>query len=115
MTRETYKLLESFMLAHMDSVDSAHGPEHISRVLNDALDIAAHEENVNLDVLIACAASDSSSPESGTSSGATASSPAAPAAETSSSPAVGPETSSPPARIAFSSAAAPTAACAARS
>lgn len=53
MTRETYELLEGFMRSHMDVADCAHGPEHITRVLNNALDIAAHEENVDLDVLIA--------------------------------------------------------------
>jgi len=53
VTRETYELLESFMSSCMDAADCAHGPEHIIRVLNNALDIAAHEENVDLDVLIA--------------------------------------------------------------
>lgn len=53
VTRETYRLLEDFMLRHMDPKDCAHGPEHIYRVLHNALDIASHEENVDTDVLIA--------------------------------------------------------------
>lgn len=52
MTRETYRLIENYMLDHMDANDTAHGSEHVYRVLYAALDIAAHEENVNTDVLI---------------------------------------------------------------
>lgn len=52
MTRETYQLIESYMLECMDPKDSAHGAEHVYRVLYTALDIAAHMENVNTDVLI---------------------------------------------------------------
>ena len=50
MKRETYALLESYMLSCME--DSAHDKEHIYRVLYTALDIAQTEENVNHDVLI---------------------------------------------------------------
>lgn len=52
MTRETYRLIENYMLEYMDPHDYAHGPEHVYRVLNAALDIAAHEENVDINVLI---------------------------------------------------------------
>jgi len=52
MTRETFQLIENYMLECMDPLDVAHGAEHIRRVLHTALDIAAHEENVNTDVLI---------------------------------------------------------------
>lgn len=52
MTRETYQLIENYMLECMDPGDVAHGTEHIRRVLYAALDIATHEENVNTDVLI---------------------------------------------------------------
>ena len=52
MTRETYQLIENYMLACMDPSDSAHGAEHVYRVLYAALEIAAHEENVNCDVLV---------------------------------------------------------------
>ena len=51
MNRETYCLLEEFMLCSMD--DAAHDKEHIYRVLYNALEIAKTEENVNYDVLIA--------------------------------------------------------------
>ena len=52
MKPETYRLVESYMLSCMDPNDCAHSPEHVYRVLHAALDIADHEENVNLDVLI---------------------------------------------------------------
>lgn len=52
MTRETYQLIEKHMLECMDPRDYAHGAEHVYRVLHAALDIAAHEENVDTDVLI---------------------------------------------------------------
>ena len=50
MTKETYDLLESYMLSCME--DSAHDKEHIYRVLYTALDIAGTEEEVDRDVLI---------------------------------------------------------------
>lgn len=50
MNRETYHLLEAFMLSHVG--DMAHDSEHIRRVLYAALDIARHEENVDHDILI---------------------------------------------------------------
>lgn len=52
MNRQTYDLLERHMLSCMDPGDYSHDPEHIYRVLNTALDIASHEENVDSDVLI---------------------------------------------------------------
>lgn len=52
MTRETYWLIESYMLKCMDPRDVAHGAEHVHRVLYAALDIAAHEDGVDTDVLI---------------------------------------------------------------
>lgn len=51
MNKETYALLENFMLSCME--DSAHDKEHIYRVLYNALDIASTENNVDYDVLIA--------------------------------------------------------------
>lgn len=50
MKRDTYLLLENYMLSCME--DSAHDKEHIYRVLYNALDIAQTEENVDYDVLI---------------------------------------------------------------
>lgn len=50
MNKETYTLLENYMLSCME--DSAHDKEHIYRVLNHALEIAKFEENVDYDVLI---------------------------------------------------------------
>ncbi len=50
MTKETYTLLENFMLSCMD--DSAHDKEHIYRVLYNALEIAGSEEHVDYDILI---------------------------------------------------------------
>ncbi|MCI9191358.1 MAG: HD domain-containing protein [Lachnospiraceae bacterium] len=50
MTRETYTLLEDYMLSCME--DSAHDKEHIYRVLYTALDIAGTEKDVDMDVLI---------------------------------------------------------------
>ena len=52
MDRETFHLIENYMLQCMDPRDVAHGAEHVRRVLYAALDIAAHEQDVNLDVLI---------------------------------------------------------------
>ena len=51
MTRETFELLDGYMLSQMD--DAAHDREHIYRVLYNALDIASFEEGVDMDVLIA--------------------------------------------------------------
>lgn len=51
MTKETYALLETYMLSCME--DSAHDKEHIYRVLYNALEIAKSERGVDCDVLIA--------------------------------------------------------------
>lgn len=51
MNRETYCLLEDFMLCSMD--DAAHDKEHIYRVLYNALEIVKTEKAVDHDVLIA--------------------------------------------------------------
>lgn len=51
MTRETYRLLEDYMLSCMD--DSAHDKEHVYRVLYNALEIAKTQEHVDYDILIA--------------------------------------------------------------
>lgn len=51
MTRETYSLLENYMLSCMD--DSAHDCEHVYRVLYHALEIAKTITDVDYDVLIA--------------------------------------------------------------
>lgn len=62
MTRETYKLLESYMRGCAG--DSAHDEEHILRVLYNALRIAEGEGNVDHDVLItACLLHDIGRPE----------------------------------------------------
>lgn len=50
MTKETYKILENYMLDCMK--DSAHDKEHVYRVLYVALDIAREEKEVDYDVLI---------------------------------------------------------------
>ncbi|MDE5748977.1 MAG: HD domain-containing protein [Acetatifactor sp.] len=50
MTKETYQLLEKYMLSCMG--DSAHDKEHIYRVLYSALEIAQAERDVDYDVLI---------------------------------------------------------------
>lgn len=50
MNRETYCLLENYMLSCME--DSAHDKEHIYRVLFNALEIAGTESGVDYDVLI---------------------------------------------------------------
>ncbi len=50
MNRETYCLLENYMLSCME--DSAHDREHIYRVLFNALEIAETESGVDYDVLI---------------------------------------------------------------
>ena len=51
MTRQEYTTIETFMLDNMK--DSAHDKHHIYRVLNAAIDIAAHESDVNTNILIA--------------------------------------------------------------
>lgn len=51
MNKETYCLLENFMLCCME--DAAHDKEHIYRVLYNALDIAETENHINYDVLLA--------------------------------------------------------------
>ena len=51
MTRETYGLLNEYMISQMD--DAAHDREHILRVLYNAMDIASYENDVDIDVLIA--------------------------------------------------------------
>ena len=51
MTYKEYGVIENHMLGHMR--DAAHDRHHIYRVLCSAVDIAAHEENVDMDVLIA--------------------------------------------------------------
>ncbi len=51
MTKSEFQAIERHMLNAM--TDSAHDPMHIYRVLYLALDIAASEENVNMDVLVA--------------------------------------------------------------
>lgn len=50
MNRESYCLLENYMLSCME--DSAHDREHVYRVLYNALEIAGTEENIDYDVLI---------------------------------------------------------------
>ena len=50
MTKDTYALLEKYMLSCMG--DSAHDKEHVYRVLYNALEIAGSEKNVDLDILI---------------------------------------------------------------
>ena len=50
MNRETYCLLEDFMLCSMD--DAAHDKEHIYRVLYNALEIAKTEKAVDHDFLL---------------------------------------------------------------
>lgn len=50
MTKETYELIEGYMLSSME--DSAHDKEHIYRVLYNALEIAKEEKGVDYDVLV---------------------------------------------------------------
>lgn len=54
MTREMYQQIEQHMLACMDAGDLAHGPEHVYRVLNAAMEIADNEDplHTDYDVLI---------------------------------------------------------------
>ncbi len=51
MTKETFELLEGYMLSCME--DSAHDKQHIYRVLYNALEIAAAEPQTDYDILIA--------------------------------------------------------------
>ena len=51
MTSDEYKAIESYMLSEMQ--DSAHDEHHVYRVLNSALEIADHCEQVDFDILIA--------------------------------------------------------------
>ena len=50
MNKQTYKLIEDYMLSCMD--DSAHDKDHIYRVLYIALVIAENEKAVDYDVLV---------------------------------------------------------------
>ena len=50
MNKQTYTLLENYMLSCME--DSAHDKEHIYRVLYNGLEIAKTESNVDYDILI---------------------------------------------------------------
>ena len=50
MTKETYDLIENYMLSCME--DSAHDKEHIYRVLFNALEIAKAKNDIDYDVLI---------------------------------------------------------------
>lgn len=51
MNKETYGLLEDYMLCCM--TDAAHDKEHVYRVLYNALQIAGEEADVDYDILIA--------------------------------------------------------------
>lgn len=53
MDRNGWHLMEEYMLLRMQ--DSAHDRQHVYRVLNNAIEIAKGEENVNMDVLMAAA------------------------------------------------------------
>ena len=53
MNRQTYALIEEYMLTCMK--DTAHDKEHVYRVLNNAVRIGQAEMAVNWDVLIAAA------------------------------------------------------------
>ncbi len=50
MTKTDFTEIENYMISQMQ--DSAHDRHHVYRVLNAALDIAGHEENVDMDILI---------------------------------------------------------------
>lgn len=52
MTPDNYSLLENYMISCMED-DSAHGKDHIYRVLYNALEIAKAEKGVDYDVLVA--------------------------------------------------------------
>ena len=51
MKQAVFQQLEAYMQSCMQ--DSAHDKEHVYRVLYTALDLAFHEDNVDLDVLLA--------------------------------------------------------------
>lgn len=51
MQKETYQLIEDYMLICMEK-DTAHDKEHVYRVLCSALDIARTEKEVDYDILI---------------------------------------------------------------
>lgn len=53
MDRKSWHRLEEYMLSCMS--DSAHDMQHVYRVLNNAIDIAKGESNVNMDVLTTAA------------------------------------------------------------
>lgn len=50
MDRNAYSIIENYMLSCME--DSAHGKDHIYRVLFNALEIAKTEKDIDYDVLI---------------------------------------------------------------
>ncbi len=53
MHRKSWQRIEEYMLSCMS--DSAHDRQHVYRVLNNAIEIAKGEENVNMDVLMVAA------------------------------------------------------------
>ena len=53
MDRKNWHRLEEYMLSCMS--DSAHDMQHVYRVLNNAIEIAKGESNVNMDVLMTAA------------------------------------------------------------
>ncbi|MDR2899887.1 MAG: HD domain-containing protein, partial [Clostridiales bacterium] len=55
MTKYEFSAIENYMLSQMeDSLkDPVHDKYHVYRVFNAAMDIACHEDNVDMDVLIA--------------------------------------------------------------
>ncbi len=53
MDKQHWAKLEEYMLLRMQ--DSAHDRQHVYRVLNNAIEIAKGEENVNMDVLMVAA------------------------------------------------------------
>lgn len=50
MNKQTYSLIETYMLSCMDN--NAHDKDHVYRVLYTALQLATTEQNVDLDVLV---------------------------------------------------------------
>lgn len=53
MDKQRWAKLEEYMFIRMQ--DSAHGRQHVYRVLNNAIEIAKGEENVNMKVLMVAA------------------------------------------------------------
>lgn len=53
MNKQNWEYLEEYMFASM--LDSAHDRQHVYRVLQNAIEIARYEENVNMDVLMTAA------------------------------------------------------------